>query len=144
MKRASPLILVALVLTSLGLHGCTHQKNGAVNAKVREMEARYAKLEEDYRAVTALNEAGRKRLGQAEADKADLKRQVDELQAVVQERDELKKQIAARTTERDAVQAQMAQFSKDLQALAGRIEAAANAARPGPEVIVIPASRQSQ
>lgn len=142
MKKASPLILVALVLASLGLHGCTHQKNGAVNAKIREMEARYAKLEEDYRAVAALNEAGRKKLSQAEADKADLKRQVDELQPVVQERDELKKQLAARTTERDAVQAQMVQFSKDLVALAGRIEAAA-ASPSRPEVVIVPVSRQS-
>ncbi len=134
MYKANPWVVAALLLStmSLGLWGCG-QQNGAFAAKVREMEARHAKLAQ-----------AETRLKEALARVQELGKQVEELQVVVLERDELKKQLTARTGERDAAQTQLSQFSRELQALAGRVEAAA-ASIPGPAVtIAIPASRKSE
>jgi outer membrane murein-binding lipoprotein Lpp len=152
MHKANPWVVAFLMIgtMSLGLWGCG-QQSGAFAAKVREMEARHSKLEEDYKAISAANEQGRKKIAQAEARLKealvrvqDLGKQVEELQVVVQERDELRKQLLARTGERDAAQTQFAQFSQELQTLAGRVQAAA-ATNPGPALTVaIPASRKSE
>src|ERR1051325_2792511 len=104
MTKAGPLFLALLLFATMGMYGCTQQKNGAFTAKIREMENRYTKLEEDYKAVVASSEATRKRLAQSEQQRADLTKQVEELQQAVAERDELRKQLTARTGERDAVQ----------------------------------------
>jgi chromosome segregation ATPase len=135
---------------SLGLWGCG-QQSGAFAAKVREMEARHAKLEEDFRAVTTANDQGRKKVTQAEARLKEaqvkiqeLTKQVEDLQQLTAERDDLKRQLTIRTGERDNVQTQLVQFSRELQALVGRIETAA-ASNPGPALTVaIPASRTSE
>lgn len=144
MHRASIAMLVILAVSSLGLWGCARQTTNATNAKIRELENRYAKLEEDYRVVAAANETHRKKLTQIEAQRTTLAKQVEELQAVVKERDDLKQQLAARTQERDTVHAQLSQFSKEVQALAGRIESAVSAHNFGSALTVaVPASRKS-
>jgi len=149
MKSASTALLALLALASLGLWGCTHQKNGATNTKIRELEARYQKLEEDYHVVVAAADSSRKRISQLERERSDLKQQLADLKVVAQERDnlaservDLVKQVKARTTERDAVRAQLVQFGKDLQDLMGRVDSAA-AAIPAGVTAAIPASRSS-
>lgn len=150
MKSASTALLALLALASLGLWGCTHQKNGATTTKIRELEARYQKLEEDYHVVSAAADSSRKRIGQLERERGDLKQQLADLKVLAQERDnlatereDLVKQLKARTTERDAVRGQLVQFGKDLQDLMGRVESAA-AATPGAGITAaIPASRSS-
>src|SRR5262245_13400093 len=144
MHKTGTALLAIMLVSSLSLWGCTHQKNGANNAKIRELELRYTKLEEDYRVIVAANENHRKKLVQLETQRNELAQKVEELEVAVKERDELKKQVAARTQERDSAQAQMMQFSKDLVALAGRIEAAANSATTTPGVVVAtPTSNKS-
>ena len=122
MKIFNPLSLGVLALCAMGLWGCGQQKAGVINAKIRELESRYAKLDEDFRTLNATNEMNRKRLAQAEAqrallenEKADLAKQLD---GAVLERENLRKQVSQRTHERDNAQANLLQFSKDLQALA--------------------------
>src|SRR5438876_3309750 len=123
MQKASTALLVVMVISSLSLWGCTNQKNGATNTKVRELENRHAKLEEDYRVILASNEANRRKLVQLETQRAELTQKIEELQGVVKERDDLKVQLATRTEERDGVQGQLMQFNKDLQNLASRAQA---------------------
>ena len=118
-------LLVLLVLAPLGLWGCAQERNGAASTKIRDLAARNAKLEEDYRVATSTTESLRKKLAQADTQRAELAKQVEALQEVVAERDELKRQVASRTGERDALHTQLVQFSKELQSLAGRIDAAA-------------------
>jgi len=142
MPKASTALLVLMLVSSLSLWGCTHQKNGATNTKIRDLEARHAKLEEDYRVVVAANESNRKKIANIEAQRAELAQQVEELKSVVLERDELKRQLTTRTGERDNAQAALLQFSKDLQALASRAEAAVTAM--GPSLTIIPVSRKSE
>ncbi len=142
MHKTCTALLVAMLFSSLGLWGCTHQKNGANHTKIRELENRYAKLEEDYRVIQAVNDATRKKLDVLETQRNELAQKVEELQGVVKERDELQEKLASRTQERDAVQAQFRQFSKELQSLASRIETAA-AAPFGNALTVLPASRKA-
>jgi outer membrane murein-binding lipoprotein Lpp len=127
MKTTSKGLLLAIAVTCLGLWGCAQNRAGADSAaKLRELEARHAKLEEDYQAVAAANESIRKRLALVEADRGSLAKKVEQLQVAVRERDELKRQVAVRTGERDTLHAQMVQFGRDLQGLVGRVEAATN------------------
>jgi hypothetical protein len=124
-------LFILIALASLGLWGCSQNQDGTTDAKLRELEARHVKLEEDYQAVVAANDNIRKRLATVEAQRADLAKKVEGLQLVVRERDELRHQLVTRTGERDAIHSQLVQFSKELHGLAGRIEAATNSnARP--------------
>ena len=147
MRSFKPIAVVGLLLCGMSLWGCNQQKTGTISNKIRELESRHAKLEEDYRTLQAANEQHRKRLNAVEAqrtvleaDKAELAKQLD---VATTERETLKKQIAQRTQERDSAQSNLVQFSKDLQALAGRIEAAANP-QVSPNATIIPASRRTE
>jgi septal ring factor EnvC (AmiA/AmiB activator) len=131
MTKASPLFLAVVLVSTAGLYGCSQDKNGGVNAKLRDMEVRYAKLEEDYHAVVATSEANRKKLAQLEVQKAELAKEVEELKVVVTERDELRKQLVTRTGERDAIQSQLVQFRQDLMSLVGRVDSTLNTPNAG-------------
>lgn len=126
MKTASTAFLAVLVISSLGIWGCAQQKNGAQAHKIRELEMRHTKLEEDYRALLASNETTRKKVAQMEMQRVDLLQQIEDLKIVAVERDELRAKLNTRTMERDTVQAQLMQFSKDLSSLATRVEVAAS------------------
>jgi outer membrane murein-binding lipoprotein Lpp len=128
MKSTSRGLIITIALATLGFWGCAQNRSGAnTAAKLRELEARHAKLEEDYQAVVLGNESIRKRLAAVESQRVELAQQLEKLQTVVHERDELKEQITARTGERDALHAQMIQFGKELQNMVGRVEAATHA-----------------
>jgi septal ring factor EnvC (AmiA/AmiB activator) len=127
MKTASTAFLAVLVISSAGIWGCAQQKNSTQARRIHDLEARYAKLEEDYRTVVATSESTRKNLTRLELQRLELTQQVEDLKLVVQERDELKQRLAARTQERDAVHSQLLQFGKDLQNFAQRVESVANA-----------------
>jgi chromosome segregation ATPase len=150
MTKASPLFLLIVFLGTVGLYGCTNQKTGTVNAKIREMENRFAKLEEDYRTVVAAAESTKKKLAQVESQKAELAKEVDELRPVVGERDnllkereELRKQLVTRTGERDTFQSQLTQFRQDLQSLITRVDSAITTpGTSGTPVSATPASRK--
>ena len=124
MKNASTVFLVVMMFCSLGLWGCTHQKNGAYNTKIRELENRYLKLEEDYKVVIQASDQLRKKVGQLETQRTELNLQVDELKSVARERDQLRIQFATRTAERDNLHGQINQFRKDMQDLIGRMDTA--------------------
>src|SRR5687767_7131190 len=108
MKSASTTLFILLALSSLGLWGCTSQKTGVTNTKVRELEARYQKLEEDYRVVVAASDASRKRIAQLERERGEFQQQINDLKIIAQERDnllaereDLRTAVKTRTAERD-------------------------------------------
>ena len=149
MKSFNPLLVAALLFCVMSMWGCNQQKTGAISTKIRDLEARYAKLEEDYQSLQASQEQTRKRLGQAEAQRATMERDNADLTAQLTnantERESLAKQISQRTAERDSAQNNLMQFSKDLQALAGRVESALNTNSPSPKPgSIIPASRRTE
>ncbi len=139
MKNAAPLMLAVMMFCSLGLWGCTSQKSGATNAKVRELEARYAKLEEDYRVVVSGNEQFKRKLTVAEAQRGEAEKQRAALEKEVEA---LRGTLAARTTERDNFQSQLTTFRGDLQTLLGRVDAAMNPS--GPTLTIVPVSRKTE
>ena len=154
MTKASPLVLAVVLFSTAGMYGCTQQGTGA-SAKMREMEVRYTKLEEDYRAVAATGEANRKKLVQLEAQKVELAKEVEELRVVAVERDELRKereelrkQVTARTGERDNYQTQLTQFRQDLMSLVSRVDSTLTTPGTPPAaatpVTAVPVSRKSE
>src|ERR1041385_8155188 len=80
-KYYSPLLVAVLLFCSWSLWGCTQQKNSSVIAKIQDLEARYEKLEEEYRELQMNGEQSRKKLAQAETQRALLEKQKIELAA---------------------------------------------------------------
>src|SRR5438876_250115 len=112
MSRAQKALSV-LVVACLGLWGCAQgAANGHASAeRMRALENKIAKLEDDFKAVVAVREQLRKQLTAAEQERTQLGQQVEQLQAGVKEREQ---QLATRTGERDAVQSQFDHFRKGI------------------------------
>ncbi|MCS6852324.1 MAG: hypothetical protein NZ700_14260 [Gemmataceae bacterium] len=118
--------LFVLAVASLGLWGCAKGANNgaAQNERIKSLEQRNARLEQDFRALAQTRDELRKKLAWAEEQQARLRREVDQLKSVVKERDELRQQLEARISERDHLQAQYEQFRRQLKELLGQAEAA--------------------
>jgi chromosome segregation ATPase len=93
------------------------------------------------------HDQNRKKLTESESqraaldkDKTDLAKQ---LETSTSESEELRKQVAQRTAERDTAQTNLRQFGKDLQALAGRVETVLNHSPQNPNLTIVPASRRT-
>jgi chromosome segregation ATPase len=115
---------IVFVIAAMGLWGCAQGPGGGPSAeRMRALEAKVSKLEEDFRGAVAARDQLRKKLTAAEDDKALLAKQVDQLTLVVKERDELKQQLTVRTAERDALQNQYTEFRKGIKSLLGQAEA---------------------
>lgn len=124
MSRAQKALSV-LVVACLGLWGCAQgAATGHASAqRMRALESKIAKLENDFRAVVTDRDQLRKQLAAAEQDR-------DKLRASVKQCDEIRQQLTARTSERDSVQSQFEQFRKDIRNLLGRVDAAAASNTP--------------
>src|SRR5260370_40809517 len=120
-------VLILVAIGSLGLWGCAQGPSAAHAERIRALETKMAKLEEDFKAAVAGREQLRKKLTTAEEEKAQLAQQVEQLQLVVKERDDLRQQLAIRTAERDGVQTQFTHFRKSIRTLLGQAETASNA-----------------
>ncbi len=142
MKNASTVFLVVMMFCSLGLWGCTNQKNSAYHARIRELENRYLKLEDDYKAMVQIGDQLRKKLTQLETQRTELTQQVEDLKVIARERDELKIQLSSRTSERDTLHGQLNQLRKGLQDMLGRVESAL--AESDGSVTAQPASRKKE
>lgn len=148
MRNLSPVYLALFLLCAMGAWGCSQQKTGAISAKINDLETRYTKLEEDYRTLQQTHDQHRKRLTQIESQRVALEQEKNELNKLLEagngERETLRNQVALRTQERDSAQGNLLQFSKDLQALAGRVETALNGNSSSPNATIIPASRRTE
>jgi chromosome segregation ATPase len=114
---------VIFFIAAMGLWGCAQGPGGGPSAeRMRALEAKVTKLEEDFRGAVAARDQLRKKLTATEDDKAQLAKQVDQLTLVAKERDELKQQLSARTIERDALQNQFTEFRKGIKSLLGQAE----------------------
>jgi hypothetical protein len=146
MKYYHFLFIGVLMFLSLSMWGCSQQKTTAMTARLHELESRYGKLDEESRVQQAKLEQQRQLLSQADARKAALEKQKADLDQKLQnserERDELRQQVVLRTAERNNAHNRLMQLSKDLQALAGRVEAALNDI-PAEGATIVPASRQT-
>jgi hypothetical protein len=111
MNRANKALVVAMV-SALGIWGCASGSGNGTADRTKVLEDKVAKLEQDFLAAATARDEFRVKL----------ENEMAQLQVVVKERDELKKQIHIRTGERDALQGQYDQFRKSLRDLLGRAE----------------------
>lgn len=115
--------MVVFAIAAMGLWGCAQGPAGGPSAeRMRALEAKVSKLEEDFRGAVAARDQLRKKLTASEDEKGQLAKQVDQLTLVAKERDELRQQLTARTTERDSVQTQFNEFRKGIKTLLGQVE----------------------
>ncbi|MCE9532593.1 MAG: hypothetical protein K8T89_15960 [Planctomycetes bacterium] len=116
------------LVSIFGLWGCargpvtTSASSTANNEKVKTLETRTAKLEEDLKYALATKETLRKKFDESEQTAALLQLEVDRLRSVEQERDTLQAQLRIRTTERDQMTVQYESFRKNIRELLGQAE----------------------
>lgn len=127
--------LCLLLVAVFGLWGCARNpssQSGSDNDKLKALEAKTAKLEEDLKSAIASKEQLRKKLAECQDVQAQLQQEVERLQIVVKERDELKTTLKTRTAERDLTQSKYEGFLKELDDLTGRAKAALHGPRSAP------------
>jgi septal ring factor EnvC (AmiA/AmiB activator) len=140
MTRAGK-VLTLFIVVALGIWGCSKGPGGhpaAQTERVKALEAKCAKLEEDYRAAASSRDQARKQAGlldqeraQWDEQRAQLQKDLDaqkglvrELQrTLVRERDSYKQQLELRTNERDHMQMRCERLKKGLQSLIGQDDA---------------------
>ena len=70
MTRANKALVITVVAT-LGLWGCAQEKNGGRgNARIRALESKNSKLEDDFRDVAAARDQVKRKLRTAEQERA--------------------------------------------------------------------------
>ncbi len=116
--------LAILVVSTLGLWGCAKgPTNGSPLERIKALEFKMNKLEEDLGIAEAARDQLRQKLASME----------ERLTQIQKQRDDLQQQLAARTVERDTVQTQYDQFRQGIRELLGQAEA--NAARTSKEPV---------
>jgi uncharacterized coiled-coil DUF342 family protein len=125
--------LILMVVATLGFWGCAReQKHPPGSARIKTLESKNAQLEDECRSAIEAKDHLRHKLQSLQAERAQLKDQLEQVQNVTKERDELREQVAARTTERDALQAQFNELRKGIKTLLGHAEEAVSKAKAGP------------
>lgn len=125
MSSVTKAVIVACVAT-LGLIGCARGPASLATAeRVKALESKMAKVEEDFRSAAAARDNFRQRLAAVEDQRVKLEKEVARLQVVLHERDDLRKEVTARITERDALQGQFDQLRKGIKELLGQADTAA-------------------
>jgi chromosome segregation ATPase len=135
MTRANK-ALVVMVIGVLGLWGCAQGPTGSSSAtleRIKALESKCTKLEDDYRAVASARDQLRKRLAAVEEERAHVQQELNVRQGVMQERDDLKTQLTS-------AQGQFEQFRKSLKALLGQAETAALPATVQPAAATVDGS----
>jgi len=144
--------LIVLMVAALGLWGCAQSPMSQATAhaeRIRALEAKCVKLEDDYRAVASERDKLRKQTASLETEnvrlekvRLQMQKEVDHLRLVMQERDQLRQVVETRTTERDFLQGRCEKLKKGLQALIGQDDAMLpNTVNPAAPVTAVPASR---
>jgi hypothetical protein len=121
------LILMAVVgVTLSGVWGCARgPATGGTAAveRIKALEEKNARLEDDFRSAAALRDQYQRKLTATEEQQARLQQETDALQAAARERDQLKQLVEQRTGERDALNTQFEAFRKNIREALGQVEA---------------------
>jgi septal ring factor EnvC (AmiA/AmiB activator) len=107
-------------LTMILLAGCSQSptpREQAQAERLRALEAKAARLEDDFRAAATARDQLRVSLARGEE-------QLQKLQAAAKERDELRVQLKARLAEREQLAAQYDQFRRSIRELVGQADGA--------------------
>jgi len=120
--------LGVFLVAAFGLWGCAQGPGGtSTGDRLKALEAKNARLEEDFRTASTTRDQLRKKLAATEEAQAQLQQELEALKTlIVKERDDLKGQLKQRIQERDNLQAQYDGFRRELKELLGQAEAALN------------------
>jgi Spy/CpxP family protein refolding chaperone len=113
--------LVVLCVAAFGLWGCAQGSAGGAAERIKALETKCSKLEDDYQAAAAARDAAKRKASAFEHERDQIRQELDQ-------------QLTARTAERDAANAQFEQFRKNLRMLLGQADAAAGITSPPPTV----------
>jgi predicted RNase H-like nuclease (RuvC/YqgF family) len=124
MNRGGQTLSVMMVII-LGVWGCARGPVGPSGQaeRLRAVEAKCSKLEDDYRAVATARDQARKQVAALEAERARLQKDLADKQSIMQERDDLRQQVTMRISERDNLQVRCDRLKKGLQNLLGQDDA---------------------
>jgi len=132
-----------LLVTLFGIWGCARGPEptastaaAAANDRVKTLEARSAKVEDDLKQTLAAKDTLRRKLGEAEEAQVRMQQEIDRLLSVERERDQLIVSLSSRTaerdqltvslrsrtSERDQLQVQFDGFRKNIRELLGQAE----------------------
>ena len=129
-----------LLIAVFGLWGCSRapsaDSGSATAEKLKAVETKLARLEDDFRATSIARDQLSKRLIAAEEARTALVTQVDRLNKDVKAKDE---QVAARTAERDQAAGQFKALKDELKELLAKAENGMKS-EGSPTVPVIPTS----
>lgn len=119
---------VIIVTATAFAWGCGTGPTTADYAKLRSLENRVSKLESE---LVAAHTARDQAVNRAKAAEDKLAKEIARGVAVEKERDDARAELRAKAAEREAVQAQLDGFRKNLKELLGQMEAV-NTAAPVP------------
>jgi chromosome segregation ATPase len=139
MNRAGKSLIVLLVAV-VGLWGCSQATSGQAAAqaeRIKALEAKCGKLEDDYKSAAAARDQARKRVSaleeehtQMEEQQALMQKDIEAGKLVAKERDELRQQMEVHIGERDMLQTRCDKLKKGLQSLLGQDDALSAPAHP--------------
>jgi outer membrane murein-binding lipoprotein Lpp len=109
--------LVVLCVAAFGLWGCAQGSAGGIAERIKALEAKCSKLEDDYQAAATARDAAKKKAAALQNERDNIRQELDQ-------------QLTTRTAERDALQAQYEQFRKNIRTLLGQADAAAGVSAP--------------
>lgn len=133
MRQASKALAILLV-SSLGLWGCAQgpATKAASLERLRALEAKNSKLEDDLRSALAVRDQLKRRLAALEEQRDQLQGQLESLRNAARERDLARQELNARTNERDHLQGQLDLLRKGIRDLLGQTEAAGQESKVTP------------
>ena len=116
-----------LIVTLLGLWGCSKAPTDSTSAasadKIKAVETKLGRLEDDFRAAASARDQLQKKLASAVEAQQAQQTQLDKLTRELKEKEEL---LVKRTAERDTIDTQYSSFRKDLKELIAKAEGPSN------------------
>ena len=127
--------LTVFMVSVLGVWGCAKASpnSTAQTERIQALETKCTRLEDDYRTTAVARDQARKQASGLEQEKTQLEEQreqmqkeIDQLKLVVKERDRLRQEVEARTTQRDALQVRCDKIKAGLRNLMSEDDAMLN------------------
>src|SRR3954452_7352168 len=108
-RRLSGIVKISAVVLviSLGIWGCARKPAESTADRLRSLEARCVKLEQDYRTVAQARDTARKDLAALEEEVNRQRSDAANHEAVIKERDELRRQVETTQFERERLTKQL-------------------------------------
>jgi len=127
--------LLVLLVATLALWGCaqgpvSNGRPAAQSERIRVLENKCNRLEEDYRSAAASRDQIRQQMAGVEEERsklddqrAQLQKELDVYKLIARERDRLRQEVENRTSERDQLHQRCEKMKKGLQNLLGQDDA---------------------